>query len=60
MLRTIHAVMRDGTRYADPGIDHVGISVSRKTGRWLQQLEQYGYITRLAREEQPDMSTQPA
>ena len=60
MLRTIYAMLRDGTPYADPGIDYEAISISRKASRWLQKLEQYGYVARLAREEQPDMSTQPA
>ena len=60
MLRTIYAMLRDGTPYADPGIDYEAISISRKASRWLLKLEQYGYVARLAREEQPDMSTQPA
>ena len=60
MLRTIYAMLRDGTPYADPGIDYEGISISRKASHWLQKLEQYGYITRLAREDQPDMSARPA
>ena len=42
----------------DSGIDYEGISIGRKASRWLQKLEQYGYVTRLAREEQPDMSAQ--
>ena len=60
MLRTIYAMLRDGTPYADPGIDYEAISISRKASRWLLKLEQYGYVARLAREEQSDMSTQPA
>ncbi len=60
MLRTIYAMLRDGTPYADPGIDYEGISIGRKASRWLQKLEQYGYVTRLAREDQPDMSARPA
>ncbi len=60
MLRTIYAMLRDSAPYADPGIDYEGISIGRKASRWLQKLEQYGYVTRLAREEQPDMSAQPA
>ena len=60
ILRTIYAMLRDGTPYADPGIGDEGISIDRKASRWLQKLEQYGYVTRLAREEQPDMSARPA
>ena len=44
MLRTIYAMLRDGTPYADPGIDYEGISIGRKASRWLQKLEQYGYV----------------
>ena len=51
MLRTIYAMLRDGTPHADPGIDHEAISISRKASRWLLKLEQYGYVARLAREE---------
>ena len=48
MLHTIYAMLRDGTPYADPGIDYEGISIGRKASRWLRKLEQYGYIPRLA------------
>ncbi|MCY4462328.1 MAG: transposase [Albidovulum sp.] len=60
MLRIIYAMLRDGKPYADPGIDYERISISRKASRWLQKLEQYGYVTRRAREEQTDMSARPA
>ena len=60
LLRTIHAMLRDRTRYADPGIDHEAISIGRKAGRWLHELEQYGYVTRAKQEDQPDMPAQPA
>ena len=60
MLRTIYAMLRDGTPYADPGIDYEAISIGRKASRWLQKLEQYGYVNVRAREEQTDMSARPA
>ena len=60
LLRTIHAMLRDQTPYADPGIDHEAISIGRKAGRWLHKLEQYGYVTRAKQEDQPDMPAQPA
>ena len=60
MLRTIYAMLRDSTPYADPGIDYEGISIGRKASRWPQKLEQYGYVRQQAREEQPNMPAQPA
>ena len=60
LLRTIYAMLRDRTPYADPGIDYEAISIGRKAGRWLQKLEQYGYVQRLKQEDQPDMPAQPA
>ena len=60
LLRTIYAMLRDRTPYADPGIDYEAISIGRGAGRWLQKLEQYGYVQRLKQEDQPDMPAQPA
>ena len=60
MLRTIYAMLRDGTPYADPGIDYERISVDRKASRWLKKLKQYGYFDPLEREEQTDMPTRTA
>ena len=39
LLRTIHAMLRDRTPYADPGIDYEAISIGRKAARWLRKLE---------------------
>ena len=47
MLRIIYAMLRDGTPYADPGIDYEAISINRKAARWLKKLEQYGHIKSL-------------
>ena len=33
LLRTIHAMLRDRTPYADPGIDYEAISIGRRAGR---------------------------
>ena len=60
LLRTIYAMLRDRTPYADPGIDHEAISIGRKAARWLRKLEQYGYVARAKQEDQPDMPAQPA
>ena len=63
LLRTIYAMLRDRTPYADPGIDYEAISIGRKAARWLRKLEQYGYATRAKRakqEAQPDMLALPA
>ena len=60
MLRTIYAMLRDGNPYADPGIDYERIAIGYMASRWLQKLEQYGYINVRAREEQTDMPTRTA
>ena len=60
LLRTINALLRDRTPYADPGIDHEAISIGRKAGRWLNKLEQYGWGTRAKQEDTSDMLAQPA
>ena len=60
LLRIIYAMLRDQTPYTDPGIDYEAISIGRKAGRWLQKLEQYGYVPRAKQEHQPDMPAQPA
>ncbi len=60
MLRTIYAMLRDGKPYADPGIDYERIAIGYKASRWLQKLEQYGFVTVRAREEQTDMPTRTA
>ena len=60
MLRTIYAMLRDGKPYADPGIDYERIAIGCKASRWLQKLEQYGYVNVRAREEQTDMPTRTA
>ncbi len=60
MLRTIYAMLRDGKPYADPGIDYERIAIGYKASRWLQKLEQYGYVNVRAREEQTDMPTRTA
>jgi len=53
-------VLRDGKPYADPGIDYERIAIGYKASRWLQKLEQYGYVTVQAREEQTHMPTRTA
>ncbi|MCY4460016.1 MAG: hypothetical protein OXC26_06395 [Albidovulum sp.] len=53
-------MLRDGKPYADPGIDYERIAIGYKASRWLQKLEQYGYVTVRAREEQTDMPTRTA
>lgn len=60
LLRIIYAMLRDQTPYTDPGINYEAISIGRKAGRWLQKLEQYGYVTRVKQEHQPDMPAQTA
>ena len=45
MLRTIYAMLRDGTPYDDPGIDYEAIAIDRKAARWLQKLERYGFVS---------------
>ena len=41
-------------------LDRGGVRIGRKASRWLQKLEQYGYVTRRAREEQTDMPARSA
>ena len=55
LLRTIHAMLRERTPCADPGIDEEAISIGRKAGQWLRKLEQYGYASRANAQDQPDM-----
>ena len=50
MLRTIYAMLRDGTPYDDPGIDYEAIAIDRKAARWLQKLERYGFVVRPGKE----------
>ena len=56
MLRIIHAMLRDGKPYVDPGINYEEISINRKASRWLRKLEQYGHVERLENRTMPEMS----
>ena len=44
MLRSIWAILRDGTPYRDPEFDYDALYVDRNASRWLRQLEAFDYI----------------
>ncbi len=47
MLRCIYAVLRDDKPYKDPETDYEQLLVERNAPRWIQQLQQYGFLNEL-------------
>ena len=44
MLRTIYAMLANGTHYQDRTVDYEALSVARNAPRWLRMLRKHGYI----------------
>ena len=47
MSRCIYAVMRDNKPYQDPETDYEQLLVARNAPRWIQQLQEYGFLKEL-------------
>lgn len=45
MLRTIYAMLTNGTHYLDKEIDYEALNVQRNAPRWIKMLRKYGFIT---------------
>ncbi len=48
MLRTIYAMLTNGTHYQDKTVDYEALSVSRNAPRWLKMLRKHGFIAQTA------------
>lgn len=44
MLRTIHAMLANGTHYQDRSVDYEAMNVARNAPRWLKMLRKHGFI----------------
>lgn len=44
MLRTIYAMLTDGTHYQDRTVDYEALSVQRNASRWIKMLVKHGFI----------------
>ncbi len=44
MLRTVYAMLSNGTHYQDKEVDYEALNVQRNAPRWLRMLEKHGYI----------------
>jgi len=45
MLRTIYAMLANGTYYQDRTVDYERLSVSRNAPRWIKMLRKYGFMS---------------
>jgi hypothetical protein len=44
MLRTLYAMLANGTPYQDKEIDYEALNVQRNAPRWLKMLRKHGFI----------------
>ncbi len=44
MLRTIYAMLANGTHYQDRSVDYEALSVARNAPRWIKMLRKHGFI----------------
>ena len=44
MLRTVYAMLANGTHYQDKEIDYEALNVQRNAPRWIKMLRKHGYI----------------
>jgi len=44
MLRTIYAMLSDGTHYQDKEVDYEALNVQRNAPRWIKMLRKHGFI----------------
>jgi len=45
MLRTIYAMLTNGTPYQDRSVDYEALSVARNAPRWIKMLRKHGFMT---------------
>ena len=45
MLRTIYAMLTNGSHYQDRSIDYEALNVAKNAPRWIKMLRKHGFIT---------------
>ncbi len=48
ILRTIYAMLSNGTHYQDRSVDYEALSVARNAPRWIKMLRKHGFIAQTA------------
>ena len=48
MLRTIYAMLANGTHYQDRSVDYEALSVARNAPRWIKMLRKHGFMAESA------------
>ena len=44
MLRTVYAMLTNGTHYQDKEVDYEALNVQRNAPRWIKMLRKHGFI----------------
>ena len=44
MLRTIYAMLANGTHYQDRSVDYEALSVTKNAPRWIKMLRKHGFV----------------
>ena len=44
MLRTIYAMLTNGSHYQDKEVDYEALNVQRNAPRWIKMLRKHGFI----------------
>ena len=44
MLRTIYAMLSNGSHYQDKEVDYEALNVQRNAPRWIKMLRKHGFI----------------
>jgi transposase len=45
MLRTVYAMLANGSHYQDRSVDYEALSVARNAPRWIKMLRKHGFMT---------------
>jgi transposase len=48
ILRTIYAMLANGTHYQDRSVDYEALSVAKNAPRWIKMLQRHGFLTNTA------------
>ena len=48
MLRTVYAMLSNGTHYQDRSVDYEALSVARNAPRWIKMLRKHGFMAETA------------
>ena len=55
LIRVIYTLLKKRQPYIDPDTDYEGLMVRKNASRWLNKLEEYGYLEQLQQQSSPEL-----